>query len=339
VISVLVPQNRPGGLDVLFSGLANQTLPRSEFELVLIDDLRAFRGHLVVEHAREYDLNVQHVGPYQVPTLPCGMYEPGHYQRALNTGLAQAKGGTIVVLCDYTYLAPDCLERHAVFQSQHHRHCLMGRVHNVDIKPLMHPGFPERYGWFAMGHDPAQHIDATNAPSYQPWMNQLSRFTLAAEWLANYEADLSAGKLDSFMWSVFDKPVTPETDIASFRVWQTGRDLPDGPQHHQICYLKNDSFRTEDLLAVRGWDEELDGCHGHQDSELAGRLDWQLNQAFWMDRAVEAYLFDPHGVAIIRGNRKPEHHNLTTYNKKWAASVWEGGAEFDLTARRKELHQ
>jgi len=337
MISILVPTNRVGGLDVLFSGLANQT--HKDFELVLIDDLRAFRGHLVHEYAREYGFECQHVGPYQVPQLECGMYEPGHYQRALNTGLAHARGDVCLVLCDYTYLAPDCLAAHAAFHAENRTRVLMGQVNCVDVKPLMHPGFPERYGWFAMGHDPAQHVDATHAPSYQPWMSGASRLGLMRDWLAAYVRDLDNGTLDRFMWSVFDVPVRPDLDVKQYRVWQEGRgQLEPGPNHHQACYLKNDSIRTDSLLAIRGWDEEMDGCHGHQDSELAGRLEKKLSMEFWMDHSALAYMFDPHGIAIIRGMRKSEGHNLATYNAKWNSQEWEGGAGFDIEARRKELH-
>lgn len=338
-ISILVPQNRPGGLDVLLSGLARQTLPRSAFELVLIDDLHAHRADLVRDKAADLRLQVAHVPPHGVPQLPCGLYEPGHYQRALNTGLMHARGDLCLVLCDYTYLADDCLERHIEYRSaeQHiPKLCAMGTVNNVDIKPLMHADFPRRYGWFAMGHNPADHVDATHAPSYQPWMTSESRVRLMTEWLGNYTADLAAGKLDSFMWSVFGEPITPDTDVSAFRVWQVGRgNLAAGKQSHQICYLKNDSFRTDDLVAVNGWAEEMDGCHGHQDSELAGRLEAQLGMEFWLFPQARAYLFDPHGVAIIRGMRKREDHNLGAYQRKWNTGDWSGGSELDLRTMRE----
>lgn len=50
-ISVCVPSNRVGGLDVLLSGLATQTLPRSEFELILVDNLHARRKEIVRQYA------------------------------------------------------------------------------------------------------------------------------------------------------------------------------------------------------------------------------------------------------------------------------------------------
>jgi len=339
-VSILCPQNRPGGLDVLFSGLALQTY--RDFELILIDDLRAFRGHLVHDYAKQYGLNVTHVGPYQVPTLPCGLYEPGHYQRALNTGLTHARGSVVLTLADYTYLTPRSVEVHASYHTtlkQNGKYCLIGGLDCADVKPHMHPDFPLRYGWYAMGHDPALYTDATFAESYQPWMNPVRRIELGNEWRANYEADLESGALDAFMWSTFAEPVTPETDISKFRVWHSGhKDVPNGKVHSQLCNLKNNSFATDSLLAVQGWDEAFDGCHGHQDSELAGRLESKLGLEFWLYHETRAILLEPHGIAIIRGYTKHEDNNLHMYNQKWNTGVWDGGAGFDLAGRRKDLN-
>lgn len=341
MISIFVPQNRPGGLDVLFAGLANQTLPRDQFELLLIDDLHTFRADQVREYAARYDLQVRHLPPHDVPKLPCGLYEQGHYQRALNTGLMHARGTHCLVLCDYTYLSHEALAQHALYHSAERdglKICVMGLVDNVDIRPQMHPAFPGRYGWSAMGHHPADNHDGVIATSYEPWLQVSARMGLCREWFANYCEDLTAGKLEPFMWSVLAEPVTPETDIRKFEVYEVGRaQLNEGQCHHQICYLKNDSFSIDDLLAVGGWDEAFDGCHGHQDSELAGRLEKQLGMQFWLFKDVKATLFEPHSVAIIRQYRKPENHNLLAYSAKWESGEWTGGSALDLRKMREEL--
>jgi len=338
MISVLVPQNRPGGLDVLFSGLARQTLTSDQFELVLIDDLHAFRADLVRDYAARRDLQVTHVPPHGVPRLPSGLYEPGHYQRALNTGLIHARGDTVLVLCDYTMPHDSTLEVHNSFQrgmaAIGERWCLGGQVDCVDITPHLHPDFPRLYGWLAMGHDPARYTEET----YQPWLSPRTRIALGNKWRAAYERDLKAGILDRFMWSVFAEPVTPETDISRFRVWQRDKsETARGQIHHQLMNLKNNSFALEELLAVRGFDEDLDGCHGHQDSELAGRLEANRGMRYMLYHPASVTLFEAHGIGIIRGYWKPEDHNLKAYNRKWDSGVWTGGSELDLRGMREEL--
>lgn len=339
-ISVLCPQNRPGGIDVLLSGLARQTLPRDQFELILIDDLHAFRADIVRDKAAEYGVNVVHVPPHGVPKLPSGLYEPGHYQRALNTGLMHARGHSVFVICDYTMINDSTLEKHESFQrgmaADGSHACLGGQVDCVEITSHLHPDFPRLYGWLAMSHDPALQKDGTTAESYQPWLNPGTRLELCRQWRAAYERDLAAGILAPYMCSVFAEPVTPDTDISKFRVWQRDKsELPAGQIHHQLMNLKANSFRVDDLLLAGGWDEDLDGCHGHQDSELAGRLEWRCGMRYMLYHQAGVTLFEPHGIGIIRGYWKPEDHNLKAYSRKWDTGQWYGGSKLDLRKMRE----
>jgi hypothetical protein len=214
---------------------------------------------------------------------------------------------------------------------------LLGQVDCVDVKPHLHPEFPLKYGFYEMGHDPAAQKDASNVPSYQPWLSPRTRLRLGDKWRASYEADLAAGALERFMWSTFADPVTPETDISKFRVWQRDKsETPGGKVHHQLCNLKNSSFPIEDLLAENGFDEDLDGCHGHQDSEIAGRLEKNRGVSYWLVHKALVTLFEAHGIGILRGYWKPEDHNLKAYSRKWDTGQWYGGSELDLRKLREE---
>jgi hypothetical protein len=56
-ISIVMPTNRVGGLDLLFKSLENQTF--KNFELVLVDSLYKHRKDLVSEKAKQYSFKVR----------------------------------------------------------------------------------------------------------------------------------------------------------------------------------------------------------------------------------------------------------------------------------------
>jgi len=342
-ISVIVPSNRVGGCDVLFAGLANQTLPRDQFELVFVDNLHTKRESLVKDYAREYGLQVTHVKPFDIGTYENhgGSVANGCYQRALNTGIVHSRGRVVVICCDFTYFASDFLKLHLSFHDGDHGGgsvCMFGQIWSVDLVPLIHPNWPNCYGWGAIGHNPALYRDATHVPSYAPWLDDGRRLALIEKWSAQYMKDLRVGTLDPWMWSVFGKPITPSTDISEFRVWQKDKtQYSPGLQHHQLANLKDCSFATEDLLAIGGLNEAMDGCHGHQDSELAGRLEQQRKTRFWYVPMSRVYLFDPHYLTIVRSMERNESANLAIYNEGWTTDFKTPIAQWDLRTKRKEL--
>src|ERR1019366_585298 len=44
------------------------------------------------------------------------------------------------------------------------------------------------------------------------------------------------------------------------------------PSLNLLCCMKNDSFKTDFLMEANGFDEDMDGTHGFQDSEMVRRL-------------------------------------------------------------------
>lgn len=345
-ISVIVPSNRIGGIDVLLSGLAVQTLPREEFELVLVDNLHARRKQIVQDMAEEYRLNVTHVPPMGIDEYPSsgGLAKNGTYQRALNTGIVHSRGRSILVMCDYTFCHPTCLALHASFHNGDHSGqsvSMGGEVWCADIRPIVHPDLPLRFGWYApeMNHNPALYKDATHVPSYQPWMSDGKRLALIEKWSKDYMDSLANGELDPWLYSTFGTLITPTTDMSQFRIWQKDKsETAPGLVHHQLMNLKQNSFATEDLLAVSGLNELMDGCHGHQDSELAGRLEAQRKTQFWLVHAAKCTLLDPHGLVIVRDMQKSEYSNLGIYNAGWKDDFKTPiQPQLDLRKKREEV--
>lgn len=248
MISVIIPTNRVGGLDVVFDSLETQV--DRDFELVLVDNLYRYRRELVAEKAKAYSFPVTHIEPRDNP------FPRVCYCRTMNTGVAHARGSILLYQCDYTWMSPECLAWHSKWQEM-----FRGPV-AVDMAytslPQLMSGFPA--GRFLHKVDPT----AANAVEFMQSTNEAT---------ADYVDCLDRGKLDQFLWSIFAERLTYE------RVWS----LPIESVHYKntsagvfddynYCAFKNESFPTDLVLDMNGHDEDYDLSHAWQDSEFSYRL-------------------------------------------------------------------
>jgi hypothetical protein len=95
-------------------------------------------------------------------------------------------------------------------------------------------------------------------------------------------------KMDEVLWSIFEEPLTDDIKIESLissitldtKLANMSKDTPTSVMQ-DLCCLKNDSFKLSFLLDANGMEEELDGSHGFQDTELARRLTKLYNGQFY----------------------------------------------------------
>lgn len=306
-ISIIVPTNRIGGLDILFSSLALQSF--RDFELILVDNLFEFRHDIVAEKSKEFNIKTRHIEPIDATISDTNLISSGQYQRSLNSGIVHASGRYVMILCDYTWLSPNCLDYHMDFHSLNGSNVYMGEINYV-ILPKLHGLLPLKYGWYSIGYDPAR----PSEEAYKPWLDDSIRLQLLKDWREAYETDLQKGILDQFMWSVFETSLTPDFNFGELVSYGRGKaHVSKGFVPHSYCNLKNDSFDIDDIIELNGFNETMDSCHVYQDSEFAVRLE-KLGRRFFMSHTCLVHMFDPHGIAIIRNMEKPESHNLLTYN-------------------------
>lgn len=246
MISVIVPQNRIGGLDLLFTSLAAQTY--RDFELILVDNIKAWRSKWCFSAfapAEDCDIpSFSHIAP--IPND----FPAARYCRTVNSGIAHAHGDTIVMLCDYSFLAPGCLATHAACQAAN-----PGPTHldyNYSALPELKPGLP----FYGQKHPP-------ESPHY------LEELRVTTE---HYVNALDSGQLDPFMWSIFAETPTEESVLALPVEHKHRPCTLREPGDWNFCSFKNESFPTELLLEMNGLDEKLDQSHTYQDLEFSYRL-------------------------------------------------------------------
>jgi glycosyltransferase involved in cell wall biosynthesis len=258
-VSVVVPTMRVGGLDILFDGLKQQTF--KDFELVLSDGLYKYRKDIVAEKAREYGLRVKHVEPYKNP------FPKNAFCRYANTGLTYADCEMVLFMTDYTLAPPGCIEVHQDFHRRAPNDGLMC-PHVYKALPPVNKEFP----------------------NYKKMQ------------IEAYAKDVIDGRLKNMMWSILEKNVNGTTivleDDPNFRPdIDLKLRLPAAPNKSSLFHGKNESCALKYALDVNGWNEALDGTHGWQDSEFAGRIQSTSDLSAWVvqpDNGV--YIINPRWV-------------------------------------------
>jgi glycosyltransferase involved in cell wall biosynthesis len=238
-ISVLVPSNRPGGLDLLFDSLEQQTF--QNFELIVIDNIHQYRSRAITPRASFPFRFIEPRGGSNLDTAYC---------RTMNTGVLAARGESLLYASDYTYFHPECLELHALLQRDNHAPVTLD--YNMCEPPAWADGLPD-YG---------QHAPP-DAPEYIAELNATTD---------HYAIDLASGKLNRFMWSTFARPQT-RGDIMGLPVEHRHRPCATREaDDYNWASFKNESFPRDLVMSMRGHDEDYDRSHCYQDSEFSYRL-------------------------------------------------------------------
>lgn len=279
MISVIVPTNRVGGLDLLIDSLSRQTY--RNFELIIVDNIWRYRERLVHERIQKLPFRVKHIPPRDNP------FPDVAYCQTMNTGIAHARGETLVFLCDYSFLAPDCLATHAVCQAKK-----PGPLHldydYCELPPLRE-GFP---GYHQDGRD-------GTATDYVETINSTTE---------RYCADLDAGRLDPFMWSLFAEPLESPAGLEITHRHRPCELRKSGDWN--FCSFKNESFPTELLLEMNGLNEALDESHCYQDQEFSYRLRDRCIE--WINGPIETGMLtvvNPRPVLNVKRLKHAIAHN------------------------------
>jgi hypothetical protein len=196
------------------------------FELVLVDGIHDRRAAIVEKMSEKFSFPVRHVAPIDNP------FPINAFCRYANTALVHASGEIALHFVDYTYTPKDILARHARFHREHGReHGLMG-PHDYYCLPAINKSFP------GYKHEEIQ----------------------------NYCRDLSMGKLQPVMWSLFDESVDFSKGVTlGLDPVMGGADpklrMNNGAVDQLAFHAKNESVALEALVDLNGWDEKLDETH------------------------------------------------------------------------------
>lgn len=282
-VSVLVPTMRVGGIDILLHGLAGQTF--KDLELVLSDGIWGRRHDRVMKLAADHGVSVKHVEPRDNP-FPVNAF--CRYANATVRG-ASPDSEISLIMTDYTWLRPDCVARHVAFH---------------EANPTGHA--------FAGPHQYVQ------LPKLSPFFLPYGQGDTE-----KYVKDLESGELEPVMTSILEEPFSADASALPPCPVQGGLldpklQVPAGYMKPTYFHAKNESVRTADLLAVHGWDEDLDEAHCYQDTELAERLTKHRSISWAVDPTNVAFIVNPRTVFPFPRRLHPVSRNEAIWRNKEA---------------------
>ncbi len=271
---------RVGGLDVLAHGLSRQTF--KDFELVLSDGLFGRRREAVEEGMGREGIRVRHVEPRGNP------FPLNSFCRYANEAIRGScpDSEISVTITDYTWLPPDSLRKHVDFHASRGENEALACPHQyVTLPPVS-----ERFGAYGR-----EEVD-------------------------RYAEDVSSGALDWAMWSIMREPFGQDPRALPVCPEQGGADpkltTAAGYAKPNVFHGKNESVKTRHLLAVGGWNEELDGAHCYQDTELAERLSGREGVQWFVEPSNVAYIVNPRPIFPFPRRPDPISRNEAIWRRK-----------------------
>lgn len=318
-ISVILVTARPGGIDILLTGLSGQEFDHHEFETVVVDALYPYRRERVADEFATRRLVVRHVPPRERiwPVDAC--------PQARNTGLAKASGELVVWLTDYSYLPPLALVEHwGVYEYFNKKKTGMAAHRYL---------FPPSLAYPTPDYAPVKAIEPNRREgvTYEYVSSDSDAFV----------RDIESGFYDPYMYSVFQEPLeTPDAihalkeDLFFYRVDPKRSGKVGGIVDGNFWHAKAESIPLEWALSVNGFDELYTG-HCYDDTDFGHRVThyggmWcLLHEAAMVDIVNPRHLF-PH---LIRRTDPGDQLELYQSRKEDTALIWAANG-YDLRVVR-----
>lgn len=275
----------------------------TDFELVLVDAFQERRKALVHKEAGDRFLSVLHVGLTPNPFPVCS------FCAYSNAGIAASSGDVLLFMVDYSRLPPDLLAKHA-------------RFHKAD--PTGRGGLMGPHRYIGIDVNP-------EFPRYQT--NEIDR----------YAADVAAGNLDRFMWSIgrgLDQPGEPHNaDGGAVVPWDADPKLrlAPGKLGPEFFHAKNESVHRSRVIEIDGWDQDLDGAHLYQDSDFADRLTKKAGVQWLLDPSAVVDIVNPRHVFPFARRTRPHEDNKAIWERKKAAGYPQAPKRQLVELKRKEV--
>ena len=323
-LSIIHPTFRVGGLDTICCGLENQTY--KDFELIISDCLYPMRKDIVAENSKRFSFPIHHVEPSP------NVFPVNAFCRTMNAGIARASGEVAVMTCDYIWPVKDWARIHAEFHiANRGRAAVMtGPYHATEMFPV-HPDFPKGNMCDGPGGKPPGDVDEDRG-------QKLNRLGMV------YANAVAAGEYDRFGWSSFLPELDPSDDpslhCGGFRS-HTGMSGPnpgpDGMINPADSMLKNDSIALKYLIDCNGLDEDFDGAHGWQDSELSLRLTRKYGMEWHFKSDAITWNFHSHALIYGRFTTRDRLTNEAMYLHKMSCGWPAVNPHFNMNGLRSHV--
>lgn len=298
-VTVVTITYRPGYIDTITQALRNQTMPKDDWELILVDDLWETRKEAVAKYIGSA-FNFTHIPPREIKDYSATAI-------AINTGIVHAKGDLIYFSADYMYPHPRCLERHwQIFEQFGPKIIISGPLlDGINTK--------NQSVWLK-----AQPVKTTVEVDGKPIVYH--EHSPSISWPMKPDSQIVKPENFISIWAEPFIPVWPEHFLLDWRLgwianFPVANNVFVNARGATWWWLgRNDSGSREILIAANGMNEALDGIHGGLDTEITSRL-MELGCFHFVDTEVPAYVL-PHP------RRKKELREIPQ-NRVWANLIEE----------------
>jgi len=117
-LSVVYVTKRPGGYDVLFNSMKQQT--SQDYEIIIVDELAPYRSTRIRHYARELGIE-SHIKDIVASKPKTDEWAQTRHAiaKSINTGLLLATGRVVTVVMDFAWAHPKFVERTLKFHDEH----------------------------------------------------------------------------------------------------------------------------------------------------------------------------------------------------------------------------
>jgi len=313
-VSVVSGSSRPGGLDIMLRGIADQTF--ADFEFILVDWRYHLRHERVLEFAKDIGLKVPF---YHVPNHRYNKYW-SVLAAGWNTGFMLAEGEIVIMLLDYSYAPPNWIENHLKYHLDGQKRLVMS--------PHVYKNMPTVV---TKNAEAPKIIDQTDRSVYEDpldWNNfdEISIFEslFTPSWLS---------KLEEYQYPHRDPKL----------------DLPTGRIGYTYMHMKNESFPLDTVLKIGGIDENFDRGKGPMDNEFGFRF-MQAGCELWLTQDARVYCLNPRFILSSRpwgdlekrvegrwSYRDGERYQNLRYVEMQSGKPPISNNPYDMFERRKEI--
>ena len=159
-VSVIIPTLRPGEklIDFQLPSFTEQTFPKEEFEIIIIDDCIDSRKEQVESFGKTNNLNVKWMrskSPYYRCNANMGC--------ARNTGLVHAKGKLVIFIDDFSYVKPKYIEK---VWNLYKDNPIITHIGGITRLEYRNPPYPENIDELIKTKDPRHRLGICNCDQF-----------------------------------------------------------------------------------------------------------------------------------------------------------------------------
>ena len=314
-VSVIVSTARLGGIDVLANSMALQTLPKEDFEIIVIDEWYPKR----CKYENLYGLNLR----FYPPDFGLDYYDPCN---GCNTGLSYATGDLICYLTDFIWVPSNYLEEHlktfALGNSRKESWSLSAYTVRypftvLNTREIYHveSGDDSTRRSFYIQSEAEHYVNLMKNKGVESTGQKTCDYTEEDLYFSIFKHDWTEDIANVYFNTVVPQYIETKGGVRNFQVTDELWTLP----AMYFYAALNHSIPRKVLEELNGWDERYDGGYAACDVDIGLRAEY-IGHKFMVNPNFYTYKFGSHANTVVPKKEKKmirgSEDNLEMLKKK-----------------------